>query len=73
MNATKRGTEANEGKDTAMQDEDRERSPGDEGGALASEEDIGTEGEGTEPQDSADVERDAGPQRSKQRPREGAP
>jgi hypothetical protein len=73
MSSTNPGIDPNEGKDTATQDEERESSAADEGGALASEEDIGTEGEGTEPQESADVERDAGRQRSKPRPREDAP
>jgi hypothetical protein len=45
---------------TSPDDPDDRSSAGSGGGAPAAEEDIGTEGAGTEPRRSVDVERDTG-------------
>ena len=65
MSQTRPGQDAKDGKDAATQNERDRSSAGDSGGAPATEEDIGTEGEGTEPRQSTDLKRDIGTAQTK--------
>jgi len=61
MKSTKPRTHAKSNTKPAPQDKAGDRSPAaTSGGAPAGEEDIGTEGAGTEPREGADVARDSG-------------
>ena len=68
MSATQRDKQAESNKDSATPNERHDHSSADDtGGAPATEEDVGTEGAGTEPRQSVDVERDTGTSRRKTR------
>ena len=73
MNPTRPGKEQRgEGNVTPNTGTERS-SAGDRGGAPATEEDIGTEGAGTEPRQTVDVGRDTDTARRKSSDHEGAP
>ena len=61
MKPTQPPTDAEANRDDASQKAAERSSAGDTGGAPAAEEDIGTEGAGTEPRESANVERERDP------------
>jgi hypothetical protein len=68
MKPNRPGTEAKTHKDPAAPDKACDQSPtGVSGGAHAEEEDIGTEGAGTEPRQNADVKRETGSSSTKAR------
>ena len=72
MKSTKPATDAEANRNDAKQKTATDRSSaGVTGGVPAEEEDIGTEGAGTEPRESADVEREPDPSSRKARSDKG--